>query len=109
MEIREIGQREAKAANNPGSGKQRGDKIGGTRRTALQGMKDLADRLLIVIGGASGNVGDVACARRFLLDHDGVGNLLRALGRAGEKVWRRGGGACGLVFFTDVERFLDRR
>src|SRR6201981_858594 len=76
-------------------------------------MEDLADRLLIVIGGASGNVGDVTCARSFLgLLHgrDGLDDLLRALGRSGEKVWRgRGGTLRLLVLFVDVERFLDRR
>src|SRR6516165_1555079 len=76
-------------------------------------MEDLADRLLIVVGGASGDVGDIACARSFrgwLFGRDGVGDLRRVLGRSDEKVWRgRRGTRRLVVFVTDVERFLDRR
>src|SRR6516225_1305468 len=76
-------------------------------------MEDLADRLLIVVGGASGDVGDIACARSFrgwLFGRDGVGDLRRVLGCSDEKVRHgRGGTRRLVVFFTDVERFLDRR
>src|SRR6516165_10527637 len=76
-------------------------------------MEDLADRLLIVVGGASGDVGDIACARSFrgwLFGRDGVGDLRRVLGGSDEKVRRgRGGTRRLVVFFADVERFLDRR
>jgi len=75
-------------------------------------MKDLADRLLIVIGGATGNVRNIARAWSFLglfFGGNDVGNLLRVLGRGGEKVWCGRGARGLLVFFVDVERFLDRR
>ena len=63
MQVRQIGQRKSKAADDPGAGKQRGDKVGRAGRATLQGMQNLADRLLIVIGGVSGGIDNIRGAR----------------------------------------------
>ena len=54
VDVRQIGPGKGEAADYPGAGEQCGDEIGGARRPVLQRVQDLADRLLVVIGGAKG-------------------------------------------------------
>ncbi len=118
VEIGQIGPRQGETADNPGSGKHRGDEIGGPGRAVLQGLEDVADRLLIVIGGAKrlrlggarARGADVVeidglferGRRRFGLRHGVVGT--RGRSRAVVRRCR-----LPLLVVPDVEGFLDRR
>ena len=51
VEIREIGPGQRETAHHPGARKDRGDEIGGLRRTALQRVQNMTDRPLVVVRG----------------------------------------------------------
>ncbi len=80
IDVGKIGPGQREAADNPGAGKHGGDEIGRTRRPALQRLQDLADRLLIVIGGAAAAAGDRAMPRVGRRDRLSTG-AAAALGR----------------------------
>ena len=114
IEIRQIGPRQRQAADNPGDGKCGGDEIGRAGRTPLQRVQDLADRLLIVVGGVRRGAGKIARADRVGTEEVVAGRRGRTLGAAvggaGQQIGHALGLACGLLFvLSDIEGFLDRR
>ena len=110
MQIGQIGQRKSKAADDPGARKQSGDHVRRTGGTALQCVKDLADRLLIVIGGPRRDFGKLARADRLFVGRFGGGGRRGdLLGWGRKKVCRFSRTDRLLVLIVDVERLLDRR
>ncbi len=123
IDVGQISKRQRQTADDPGAGERGCDEIGRARRPPLQGVQDLADRLLIVVGRTAGLTGkiprsDGLGAEQVVLSGRGRGARAGGLGRAGQEV-RHGSGhgsrhrlraAPRLLFvLPNVECFLDRR
>ena len=76
MQFGNVEPAEHEAADDPDTGKNGGQHIGGARRAALQRAQNLADRFAVVVGGPPQRTGIFRTAN-FLVERIGVGRASR--------------------------------